>query len=56
MKQLTEKQTLLQQELVKSDQTLTAARTEIEALKAQVTKLKEVSWEIFHYFSYHPRF
>ncbi|KAM3175354.1 hypothetical protein ACTXT7_008713 [Hymenolepis weldensis] len=43
MKQLTEKQTLLQQELVKSDQTLTAARTEIEALKAQVTKLKERS-------------
>ncbi|KAM7533071.1 hypothetical protein Aperf_G00000122581 [Anoplocephala perfoliata] len=43
VKKLTEKQTLLQQELVKSDQTLTDARTEIEALKAQVNKLKERS-------------
>nr|CDS26844.1 C Jun amino terminal kinase interacting protein [Hymenolepis microstoma] len=43
VKQLTEKQTLLQVELVKSDEILTTARTEIETLKAQVAKLKERS-------------
>nr|CDS20734.1 JNK interacting protein [Echinococcus granulosus] len=40
VKQLTEKQTMLQQELVNSDQMLTTARTEIESLKATVEKLK----------------
>ena len=41
LKQLTEKQTLLQQELVNSDQMLTAARTEIESLKGTIEKLKK---------------
>uniref|UniRef100_A0A5K3FPD8 JNK-interacting protein n=1 Tax=Mesocestoides corti TaxID=53468 RepID=A0A5K3FPD8_MESCO len=40
VQQLSEKQTKLQQELANSDQLLTAARTELEALKASVTKLK----------------
>ncbi|VDM30510.1 unnamed protein product [Hydatigera taeniaeformis] len=40
VKQLTEKQALLQQELINSDQMLTSARTELESLKANVEKLK----------------
>ncbi|KAL5970732.1 C-Jun-amino-terminal kinase-interacting protein 3 [Taenia solium] len=38
VKQLTEKQTMLQQELINSDQMLTAARTEMEMLKAAAEK------------------
>ena len=41
LKQLTEKQSLLQQELVHSDQMLTAARTELEAFKATIERLKK---------------
>ncbi len=40
VQQLTEKQNHLQEELSNSDQLLTAARTELENLKATVTKLK----------------
>ncbi|KAL5106851.1 hypothetical protein TcWFU_005390 [Taenia crassiceps] len=41
VKQLTEKQTMLQQELINSDQMLMAARTEMEGLKAIVEKTKQ---------------
>ncbi|VDK37573.1 unnamed protein product [Taenia asiatica] len=40
VEQLTEKQTMLQQELINSDQMLTAARTEMEILKATAEKLR----------------